>query len=111
MKYLVATLINGERWGYPAERIARNRAEYYVDTDPDTTYQTEYDYTLSDDDTVQEWAHQMNVELDTLNWVKLDDYTTFNHKEMLQYAVTECGPLGDLIYRLEKKGALSVEDV
>ena len=42
-RYYVITTESGKRWGIPAEVIAKNRADYYAEIDPDTTWQEEYD--------------------------------------------------------------------
>jgi hypothetical protein len=40
---------NGHTWHVPMQFIAEHRAKYYADKDPDTTFQEEVDYVMTDD--------------------------------------------------------------
>ena len=53
---------NGYSWIFPAHLVAKNRAEYYAKTDPDTTYEKEFEYTMNDDFELKDWF------LNNMNW-------------------------------------------
>jgi hypothetical protein len=62
-KFLYITTENKYVYRVPAEVVADNRAKYYAEKDSDTTYQEEYDYTLSDDYELLDWfSGNMNWE-------------------------------------------------
>lgn len=46
---------HGYVWRADAHHIAHDRAKYYAEVDDDTTYQEEYDFTISDDYTLSDW--------------------------------------------------------
>lgn len=79
MKYYVTTMTDGSKWGVPAEIIAQNRAEYYAEHDPDTTYQEEFDAMMQWFDTgdfeFEDWAQN------NMNWSDVQ-----NHAVMLEPA-------------------------
>lgn len=60
MKYLRVTMPDGSRWDVPAGLIAANRAAYYADQGDN--YEEEYDYTMSDDYQLTDWA------ANNMNW-------------------------------------------
>lgn len=45
----------GSKWHVPVEEIAANRAKYYAGRDADTTYQEEFDYTMSSSAETIDW--------------------------------------------------------
>lgn len=53
---LRVTMPDGSRWDVPAQVIAENRARYYAEVDPTTTYEEELEFTLSDDYELKDWA-------------------------------------------------------
>jgi len=61
-KVLSVQFSDGTTWEIPAEVIADNRATYYAGKDPDTTYPKEFDYLMSDDSELYEWA------VNNMNW-------------------------------------------
>lgn len=65
---------SGETWALPKEVVARDRAEYYVKKDPDTTYQQEFDYVMNDSYEAIDWfRNNMNPEDVIHLFVKLKD--------------------------------------
>lgn len=54
-KYLRVTMPDGSKWDVPARLIAENRAKHYAD-DPDSSYEEEYEFTMSDDFELKDWA-------------------------------------------------------
>lgn len=42
-------------WEFRASLIAQNRATYYAENDSDTTYEEEFNYTISDDYELRDW--------------------------------------------------------
>jgi hypothetical protein len=58
-KYLRVTMPDGSKWDVSAKVIAGNRAEYYADDDPDTSYDEEYE--------LQDWA------ANNMNWHEVKD--------------------------------------
>ena len=63
MKKIRITMNDGSKWEVPASVVAKNRATYYTEKDKDVTYQEEYDYTMSEDDELLDWAaNNMNWE-------------------------------------------------
>ena len=68
-KQIQITMPDGSIWGVPAELVAENRAEHYADKDAsDNTdnfekiKQREYEYTLSDNSEILDWA------ANNMNW-------------------------------------------
>lgn len=63
---------DGSIWGVPAQVIADNRAKYYADCDPNTTYQAEFDAMIewfdSKDYEFQDWAQN------NMNWDDVKEY-------------------------------------
>lgn len=59
----VITAQDGSQWAVAAEVIADHRAEYYVQNDPATTYQAEFDYAMKDEFELHDWLNNnMNYE-------------------------------------------------
>jgi hypothetical protein len=62
-KYLRVTMPDGSKWDVPASLIAHNRARYYqgkkdletIDM-AEREYQVEYDYAMTHDHELEEWA-------------------------------------------------------
>lgn len=52
----------GHVWHVPAEYIAKHRAKYYGDNDPDTTFEEEFEYTMGDNYEIKDWF------LNNMNW-------------------------------------------
>jgi hypothetical protein len=67
-KYLRVTMPDGSQWDIPAEIVADDRAKYYAKIDTDTTYKEEYEYTLSDDSEIFDWA------ANNMNWDDVKDH-------------------------------------
>ena len=59
---LLVTMPDGSVWQVPAHWVADNRAKHYADEDPETTYETEYAYTLRDHYELKDWARN------NMNW-------------------------------------------
>lgn len=55
-KFLRITMTDGSKWDVPALLIAEDRAKYYAKVDPDTTYKEEFEFTMSDDFQLIDWA-------------------------------------------------------
>lgn len=68
VKSLRVTMPDGSKWDVPAVIIARSRAEYYSQKDSEADYQEIFDYTLSDNEVLQDWAEN------NMNW---EDVKTF----------------------------------
>jgi hypothetical protein len=47
---------NGDVFLVPAKVIAEHRAKHYADGDPDTTYEAEFEYTMTDEYQLRDWA-------------------------------------------------------
>lgn len=61
-KAILLTSDSGHVYSIPAEVVAEARAKHYSD-DPDSSYQEEYEYTLSSDYELSDWLHgNMNWE-------------------------------------------------
>lgn len=67
-KYLRVTMLDGVQWDVPARVIAENRAKYYADKDPDTTYADEFEFTMTDKYELQDWA------ANNMDWDDVKDY-------------------------------------
>lgn len=66
-KMFQVELEDGSYWQFPAELIAKDRADYYAKKDPDpdyeTTYKSEFEYTMSSEDELKDWfQNNMNRE-------------------------------------------------
>jgi hypothetical protein len=46
---------DGHTWIFPASAVADNRAKYYAENDPDTTYAEEFEFTMSDNFELRDW--------------------------------------------------------
>lgn len=55
MKIIKIYYGNGAIYGFPVEAIAHDRATYYAEKDVETTFQEEYDFTMSDWPTAYDW--------------------------------------------------------
>lgn len=64
----------GYSWVFPAHLVAKNRAEYYAKNDPDTTYQEEYEFTMSDDYELKDWF------LNNMNWSDVSKKATLEEQ-------------------------------
>lgn len=53
---------DGFVWNVPATTIAKDRATYYAEKDPDTTYDKEYKFTMEDNMELTDWF------LNNMNW-------------------------------------------
>jgi hypothetical protein len=61
--FVECTFRDGQVWRVPALVIAENRARYYADTDPSTTYEEELEFTLTDRFELLDWMrNNMNPE-------------------------------------------------
>jgi hypothetical protein len=63
-KYLRITMPDGSKWDVPAEKVAHNRATHYQDDG----YQEEFDYTMSSDFELKDWA------ADNMNWDEVEQF-------------------------------------
>lgn len=55
-KYLRITMPDDSKWDVPAKIIAENRAKYFAKVDPDTTYAEEFEFTMTDEYELIDWA-------------------------------------------------------
>jgi RimJ/RimL family protein N-acetyltransferase len=54
---------DGSRWAVAGEVIAHNRASYYAEDDPETTYEAEFEHTITDRYELIDWlGNNMNAE-------------------------------------------------
>ena len=67
-KYLRVTMPDGSKWDVPARLVAENRAKYYAKNDPDTTYEEEFEFTMSDEYELFDWA------ADNMNWEDVEEF-------------------------------------
>jgi hypothetical protein len=56
------TLSDGSVWAIDGHVVAHNRATYYAEKDPDTTYEDEYKFTMGDEFELTDWASN------NMNW-------------------------------------------
>ena len=55
MKYIKIKMPDGF-WVVPVDVIADNRAKYFAERDSDTTYEEEFNYTMSSQYEINDWA-------------------------------------------------------
>ena len=55
MKYIKVKMPDGF-WVVPIDVIANNRAKYFAERDSDTTYDEEFNYTMSSQYEISDWA-------------------------------------------------------
>ena len=55
-KYLRVTMPDGSKWDVPVMLIVHDRAKYYAETDPETSFDKEVEYGLKDEYEIQDWA-------------------------------------------------------
>lgn len=61
MKYIQITTENNYVYRVPASVVADHRAEHYANNDPDTTFESEHEYTMSSDFELTDWfCNNMN---------------------------------------------------
>ena len=48
MRYLRFNCKNGDVWGLPLSKVAEHRAEYYADSDYESTFKEEFEYVMGD---------------------------------------------------------------
>lgn len=64
---------NGYAWNFPAYLIAKDRSQYYVRNDKETTYAAEYEFIMNDDYELIDWfQNNMNWE-DVSKFAKLEE--------------------------------------
>lgn len=66
-KNLILRYHNGAKWAIPVHSIADNRAKYYAEKDPITTYQEEYDYVMRDSYEAKDWF------FNNMDWKDVED--------------------------------------
>jgi len=71
MKFLRVTMPDGSKWDVPARVIAENRAKYYAEVDSDTTYQEEFEFTMSDNYELKDWA------AGNMNWSDVENHAQY----------------------------------
>ena len=76
-KYLQVEMPNGERWLVPLHIIADDRAKYFAKKDPDTTYEEEYEYALSEEYEIFDWA------ANNMNWKEVKEYAKEGGRDQL----------------------------
>lgn len=64
-KIIAITYANGAIWAIPLHSVADHRAKYYAKIDKDTTYQSEYDYVMTDRHEGIDWF-QSNMNWDEI---------------------------------------------
>lgn len=57
---------SGDKWDVPCEVVAKNRAEFYASKGDN--YQEEFDYTMSNDHEIRDWA------ADNMNWDEVQEF-------------------------------------
>ena len=97
-RYYVITMNDGSEWGVPAEIIAKNRADYYAEIDPETTWREEYDAMMEWFDTKDyefaDWA-KSNMDWDDVK----DNAVVLGYAKKPPVDFQECWANGDYEYR------------
>ncbi len=62
MTNLIVNFRDGSKWSVPAKVIAENRARYFADSDPETTFGNEVDFAMQNDYELTDWAKN------NMNW-------------------------------------------
>lgn len=84
MKHLRISFSNGAVWGIPLDTIARDRSNYYAKKDPDTTFEQEFDFVMSDDYEGLDWfQNNMNWKDVALHAYEITPPNKFDPGEML----------------------------
>ena len=65
--YMIIIESMGHYWRFPMAHVAKHCANYYVDTDPKTTFEEEYQRMLSDPEECVEWFWN------NMDWVDVED--------------------------------------
>jgi len=65
MKKVKIKLQDGRTYSIDATKVAENRAKHYAD-DPDSSYESEYKYTLENEDELTDWL------FNNMNWYELN---------------------------------------
>ena len=61
-KYLRVIMPDGSKWDVPVMLIVNDRAKYYAETDPETSFDKEVEYALNDEYEITDWA------ANNMNW-------------------------------------------
>jgi hypothetical protein len=61
-KQIQVTMPDGSVWGVPAELVAQHRADYYGNKEGEESRKVEYDFTLSNNEELLDWAEN------NMNW-------------------------------------------
>ncbi len=95
-KYYTVKMNNGDVYGIPAEIIAKNRADYYAKTDPDTTWQEEFDAMMEWFDTndfeFADWAKN------NMNWSDVAEVAVLLRRDVAAFDFEECWINGEYGY-------------
>ena len=70
MKHVQVFFPNGTTWDIPADVIARHRAEYYDEHDPDASFEEEFEYAINDEYELVDWASN------NMNWEDVEEHAT-----------------------------------
>lgn len=66
MKKIIFELGDGRTYSVLADMVARDRATYYAEKDKSTTFEEEYNYTMSSDSELLDWV------VNNMNWYDLN---------------------------------------
>jgi hypothetical protein len=69
IKFLQVTMPDGSGWEIPAEIIANNRATHYEKREPGS-YDSEFELTLHDEETLMDWASY------NMSWLDVKEHAT-----------------------------------
>lgn len=70
MKYIYVQM-DRDIYRFPAHVVADIRAKYYASWDKDTTYEKEYEFTMSDDSELFNWMNNQ------MNWEDVKEHAEF----------------------------------
>jgi hypothetical protein len=81
MKVLLVTFSDGSTWKIEAAKIAENKAAYYAEIDPDTTFDQEFNEVIGDDYALEDWAKG------NMDWKDVRPFATlvFQDKKHVNY--------------------------
>lgn len=79
MKYIYVEFNENEIWKFPASIVADNRAKYYSERDKDTTYEEEYEFTMSDESELIDWM------MNNMDWCDVSSQSIFVSRKEIDY--------------------------
>ena len=90
--YITIKFTNGETWRVEAKHVAAHRARFYAKDDPDTTWLSEFEFTMKDDYQLTDWMKN------NMDWSDIKPYAKkFERQTKFDYDGEFCNCETDVV--------------